>query len=149
MKLSAFRRLFFAAFLLLGCFRAAAADTPWLTDYTQALQQAKTENRNVLLNFTGSDWCPVCIQMEKEVFNTPQFKDYAAKNLVLLKLDFPVSKPIPPKLKEQNDHLVDAYGVGDLFPVFILADPSGKVLIRHVGHVDGGPSGFIALLQGK
>jgi thioredoxin-related protein len=138
--------------LLPGCFpavAAAAGDAPWLTDYHEALAQAKSENRNVLLDFTGSDWCPVCIEMEKQVFDTPQFKDYAAKNLVLLRLDFPVSHPLPQKLQDQNENLQEKYGAGDLFPVFILVDKSGKVLVRYVGRVDGGPAGFISMLQGK
>jgi thiol-disulfide isomerase/thioredoxin len=149
MKIPALRSsVLIAAVLLLNCLRGYAAD-PWLTNYQQAVGEAKAEKKNILLNFTGSDWCPVCIAMDKEVFSTQQFKDYAAKNLVLLTLDFPVSKPQPPQLHEQNSRLEDAYGVGDLFPVFILIDKDGKVLVRHIGRVDGGASGFIAMLEGK
>ena len=151
MKNRAFRYLLFiATAVLLASTAAVQADqTPWLTDYAKALQQAKEQKRNVLLDFTGSDWCPVCIQMDKQVFNTPEFKGYSDKKLVLLRLDFPISKPLPQNLQDQNNHLVDAYSVGDLFPVFILVDPAGKVILRHVGLVEGGPAGFIAMIEGK
>jgi len=151
MKTTSFRSfLFIAAVSLLACLRTAGAEgVPWLTDYNAAIEQANKENRNILLDFTGSDWCPVCMEMEKNTFNTAEFKDFAAKNLVLLQLDFPLSKPVPDKLKAQNEHLSDVYGVGDGFPVYILIDKTGKVLVRNLGGVPGGPAAFIALLEGK
>ena len=118
-----------------------------LRDYNQALEQAKAENRNILLDFTGSDWCPVCIQMEKEVFAKPQFNEYAARKLVLLRLDFPVSTKLPQPLQDQNDRLQEKYGVEGMFPTYILTDPKGRVLLRHVGIVEGGPAGFIAMIE--
>jgi protein disulfide-isomerase len=134
------------AILLLGCLGARADQTQWLTDYNAALQQAKSSKRNVLLDFTGSDWCPGCIQMEKDVLETPQFKDYADKHLVLMRADFPISKPLPQKLADQNDKLQEAYGV-EGFPTFILVDKNGNVLGQQVGYLDGGPSAFIAKLD--
>jgi len=135
------------AFLLVGL-TASAADVTWLTDYNQALQTAKAQNRNVLMDFTGSDWCPYCIQMEKEVLSQPQFEDYASKNLVLLLVDFPQSKQLPQKVQDQNNMLQQRYGV-EGFPTFLLVDPSGKVLQQYVGYLPGGPAAFIAMLQGK
>jgi protein disulfide-isomerase len=66
-----------------------AAEANWLTDYDQALAQAKQENKKVLIDFTGSTWCPPCIQMHKEVLTQKEFIDYAGKNLVLLLVDLP------------------------------------------------------------
>lgn len=134
------------AILLLGCLGARADETHWLTDYNAALQQAKTSKKNVLLDFTGSDWCEACIHMEKEVLDTPQFKDYAEKHLVLMRADFPITKQLPQKLADQNDKLQGEYGVNG-YPTFILVDKNGNVLGQQVGYLDGGPSAFIAKLD--
>jgi len=69
-----------------------AAETTWLTDLPKAQAQAKAENKIVLLDFTGSDWCGWCIKFRKEVLDTPEFQAYAAKNVVLVELDFPNKK---------------------------------------------------------
>jgi thioredoxin-related protein len=136
----------FVAILLLGCLGARADETQWLTDYNAALQQAKSAKRNVLLDFTGSDWCEACIKMEKEVLNTPEFKDYASKHLILMQADFPIRKPLPQKLADQNSKLQDEYGV-DGMPAYILVDKNGNVLGRQVGYLEGGPSAFIAKIE--
>ena len=56
----------------------------WLTDFPKAQAQAKAEHKNILLDFTGSDWCPPCNVLRKEVYNTQEFADYARTNLVLV-----------------------------------------------------------------
>src|SRR6266550_2134821 len=80
-------------------------DTLWQTDYKQALALAAREKKNVLLDFTGSDWCPYCIQMAKEVLNRPEFEKFATDNLILVKIDFPRKKQLPPAEREQNHKL--------------------------------------------
>jgi thioredoxin-related protein len=135
-----------AALLLLGIPRAGAQDAHWLTDYNQAVNQAKTDNKNVLMDFTGSDWCPWCIRMDKEVLNTSQFKAYADKNLVLLLVDFPQSKQLPQKVQDQNNDLQKKYDA-EGFPTFILIDKDGNVLGKQVGYLDGGPTAFIAKID--
>src|SRR5688572_25294250 len=49
----------------------------WLTSYSQAVSRAKAENKNILMDFTGSGWCPTCEVLQKKVFATPEFKKYA------------------------------------------------------------------------
>src|SRR5215472_4032925 len=86
-----------------------AAELSWQTDFAQASQQAAQEHKYILLDFTGSDWCPWCIKMDKEVFNQSQFSDFALKNLVLVKLDFPRKAAQTPALKSQNAELAKKY----------------------------------------
>src|SRR5471030_1383064 len=104
--------------LLVGSFALADDASKWLTNYEKAVAQAKAENKLVLMNFTGSDWCPWCIKMDKEVLDTKEFKDYADKNLVLVEVDFPNSKPQTDEVKKQNGGLKDKYNA-DGFPTFI------------------------------
>ena len=134
------------ALLLFSVLPAGAQEARWLSDFNKAAEQAKTENKNLLLDFTGSDWCPWCIRMDKEVLNTKEFKDYADKNLVLMLVDFPQGKQLPQKVQDQNTDLQKKFGA-DGFPTFILLDKDGKVLGQQVGYLEGGPSAFIAKLD--
>src|SRR5689334_4181309 len=85
--------------------QVGAAETEWLTDLPKALAKAKAENKVVFLDFTGSDWCPWCIKFNKEVVSTAEFKDYAAKNLVPVEVDFPRGKRQTSELKKANEEL--------------------------------------------
>jgi thioredoxin-related protein len=119
-----------------------AAELTWQTDFTQASQQAAQEHKYILLDFTGSDWCPWCIKMDKEVFNQSQFSDFALKNLVLVKVDFPRKAPQSPAEKTQNEQLAKKYAI-EGFPTYVLLDSSGKEVRRQVGYLQGGANAFI------
>ena len=101
----------------------------------------------VLLDFTGSDWCPWCIKFDKEVFNTKEFKDYAAKHLVLVELDFPHKKQQSDELKKANKEMQQKYNVSG-FPTFVVLNSDGKKIGEQVGYSEGGPKAFIAKLEG-
>ena len=88
---------------------ATAEESGWLTDYKKAQQEAKDNNKFVLLDFTGSDWCGWCKKFDKEVLLQPEFKDFARDNLVVVELDFPRGKPQTPELKKQNRELAQQY----------------------------------------
>ena len=99
--------LFIAAALLLlflvrGLHTQVEERSGWNDSSQQVLAKAKEEGKRVLMDFTGSDWCAGCIKLDREVFSTPEFKDYAAKNLVLWELDFPRQKYIDPSILKQN-----------------------------------------------
>jgi protein disulfide-isomerase len=114
---------------------ATAAELNWLTDAAKAQAQAKAENKLVLLDFTGSDWCGWCIKLNKEVFNTPEFAEYAKKNLVLVEVDFPRKKKLSDEQKRANEALSKKYGIRG-FPTLILLDGSGKKLAE-LSYSDG------------
>ena len=128
--------------------RAALDAKLWQTNYKQALAQAAKENKQVLLDFTGSDWCPPCMRMSREVLSTSQFESFASKKLVLVKLDFPRQKKLPPDESRQNDQLQQQYSI-EGYPTYVLLDPQGKEVRRVIGYVDGGPSAFIKWIEGK
>lgn len=116
--------------------------TGWGDDYKAALATAAKENKKVLLDFTGSDWCGWCIRLKKETFDQPEFKGFADKNLVLVEVDFPQGKTLSPEVKKQNDSLQEKYGVQG-FPALVLLDPQGKLIKQNSGYLPGGPKGFI------
>ena len=124
---------------------SSLAAAGWGDDYEKAMVQAKAEKKNVLLDFTGSDWCGWCIRLNDEVFSKAEFKKYAKDNLVLVEVDFPQGKRLPKKVKEQNDKLQKDHGVRG-FPTIVVLDPEGKKL-GQLGYMEGGPKNFIAKLD--
>ncbi|MCX6966399.1 MAG: thioredoxin family protein [Verrucomicrobia bacterium] len=131
-----------AAILTVGSF--ACADE-WLTDYAKALAQAKAQNRPVLIDFTGSDWCGWCMKLDKEVFSLEDFKSYAAQKLVLLKIDFPRRRALAPAETMQNQKLANQYKV-EGFPTVIVLNPDGTKA-GQLGYQPGGPKAFISALE--
>jgi protein disulfide-isomerase len=122
----------------------ASADE-WLTDYSQALAASKTQNKPVLMDFTGSDWCGWCMKLDREVFEKPEFKSYAAQRFILLKVDFPRGKTLAAKEKAQNEQLASQYGIQG-FPTLVVLKPDGSKA-GELGYVPGGPKAFIAELE--
>ena len=106
----------------------AFASTPegWSTDLEKAFAQAKAEKKSVLVEFTGSDWCPPCIAMRKNVFSKKEFVSKASEKYILVELDFPKGEKA---LAEKNQPFAEKYKV-DAFPTVILFNPEGKEFTR-------------------
>ena len=104
----------------------------WLTDLEAAKAQGVKENKPVLIDFTGSDWCPPCIQLHKVVFESAEFAAVASK-YVLVELDYPRKTPQAPELKAKNAELSKKFGISG-FPTVLLIDAkSGEVFGKTVG----------------
>ena len=129
----------------LALLQAGAAELNWLTDLPKAQAQAKSENKLVMIDFTGSDWCPWCIKLNKEIFSTPDFAAYADKNLVPVEIDFPRKKQQTPELKKANQQLEKQYKIKG-YPTVIVLNSQGKK-VGELGYQAGGPKPFIAELE--
>lgn len=118
----------------------------WIEDYQLALDRASNENKTILINFTGSDWCKWCIKLDEEVFSHKEFVDYAEDNLVMLKIDFPTTfKQLPQEEQSKRQQLQQKYGVRG-YPTILLADAEGEV-IGQTGYQPGGPQKYIDHLK--
>lgn len=118
---------------------AALGAEGWLTDFEAAKKQAAAEKKDILVDFTGSDWCGWCIKLDKEVFSTPAFK--AQKDFVLVSLDFPRRKEIPADQKARNEALMRQWGVRG-FPTIILTNAKGEAYAR-TGYQPGGAEKYL------
>ena len=107
---------------------SAFASTPegWSTDLEKAFEQAKAEKKSVLVEFTGSDWCPPCIAMRKNVFSTKEFVTAASKKYILVELDFPKGDKA---VKEKNAPYAEKYKI-EGYPTVILFNSEGKEFTR-------------------
>lgn len=131
--------------LLLLASVSARAELTWLTDLDEAKKIATKENKKLLVDFTGSDWCGYCMKLHKEVFATEEFEKFA-KDFVLVELDFPKRKEQPAAEKAKNQAAQKKYGVNG-FPTVIIMNTSGKVLNRAEGYSpDSGPSAYLPQL---
>jgi protein disulfide-isomerase len=137
--------IIFAA-IFVGCAKSGAADKlTWQDNLEKALQQAKKENKAVLVNFTGSDWCIWCKRLTEEVFSKKEFETYTKKNLILVKLDFPRNIEQSTETKMYNNKLAQKYGVQG-FPTILLFNSAGKLVLT-TGYQPGGPTNYVNHLK--
>lgn len=124
-----------------------AAGDEWMTDFEAAKQKAATENKSLLVDFTGSDWCGWCIKLVDEVFKHDAFKEGVADKFVLVELDYPRDKS---KLSEathkQNKELQAKYSIQG-FPTILLLDADGRPFAQ-TGYQAGGPEKYLTHLDG-
>lgn len=145
-----FHRNFFLTVIALLATSVSGFAADWETDYAKALETGKGQNKRILLDFTGSDWCGPCIELRKRVFSKPEFRTYADKHLILVEIDYPQRKKQSAELKAQNEKLSKQYGIEEKgFPTILLLDPAGKVLREFTGYDSETPASFIAWIEGK
>ena len=120
---------------------------PWVLDFNAAKAQAKRENKHLLINFTGSDWCGWCKKLEGEVFAHKEFVDAATKKFVMVFLDFPNAQELKDKVVDAalNQKLSKEYGVGG-FPTIMLTNADGHPYAR-TGYRPDGPAPYLTHLD--
>lgn len=117
----------------------------WLQDFAKAKARAKAEKKDLLVDFTGSDWCGWCIKLDSEVFSKDEFQNSAPRSFVLVKLDYPQNEAlVTPEIKAQNEKLQQTYNVQG-FPTILLMTPEGQVF-GQTGYQEGGPEPYNTML---
>ena len=126
---------------------AAQADEGWVVDFEKAKAQAAKEGKSILMEFTGSDWCPPCKSLHANVLSKDVFKTEMPKNFVLLKLDSPrdKSKQTPEEI-EQYKVLSAKYGIQGV-PTIFLADAKGRPYYQTVGYSGDPADQYVANLK--
>ena len=126
---------------------STAAGDEWMTDFEAAKQKAAAENKDLLVDFTGSDWCGWCIKLVDEVFKHDAFKKGVADNFVLVEIDFPQDKSkLDEATQKQNEILKEKYSIQG-FPTILLLDDQGRPYAR-TGYQAGGPEKYLTHLDG-
>lgn len=110
----------------LAALTAPASAAEWMTDFGAAAQRAASEGKLVLVDFTGSDWCAFCMQLRRQVLDTPGFEDYARDRFVLLEVDLPNRASFDAALRARNEELCRTYGIRT-FPTLLVLTPRGEV----------------------
>ena len=121
----------------------ALADETWYADFDTAAAAAAEAGKDLLVDFTGSDWCGWCHKLDEEVFDHQVFLDGVADQYVLVKLDFPRSEEVKAKVPnpERNSELQSEHGVRG-FPTILLMTAEGEAFAQ-TGYQAGGPEAYL------
>lgn len=130
---------------LFGAGHLLAGGEGWVQDFEAAKATAAKEKKDLLIDFTGSDWCGWCIKLNEEVFSKDAFRNVVPNDFVLVEIDFPQDETkVTAAIKEQNAGLQKTYAV-EGFPTIILADAQGRPYAK-TGYEEGGPEKYVAHL---
>jgi thioredoxin-related protein len=132
--------------LSLNTARLSAQD--WRTDWDIAKVEAEQANKKLILVFSGSDWCIPCIKLEKEIWESPSFTQYAEQYYVLFRADFPKRKKnkLSETIQKLNDRLASEYNSKGYFPLVVVLGAKGKVK-GQLGYEKLTPEAYIALIE--
>ena len=112
-----------------AAFESTVQDPQWRNSLTVAIEEAQANDKLILANFTGSDWCHFCVKLKDEVFNTPEFKSWASDNVVLLEIDSPKRTQLPLAVRQHNEMLKSRFKI-TAFPTVLMLDADGNVLAK-------------------
>jgi thioredoxin-related protein len=121
---------------------AFASGSEWHADFDAAQKEAQRTGKDLLVDFTGSDWCGWCIRLDKEVFQHDEF-DAGTKDFVLVALDFPNGDEAKAKVPNpaRNEALKEQHGIQG-FPTILLMTAQGEVY-GQTGYQKGGPAAYV------
>jgi thioredoxin-related protein len=127
--------------------QAFAGGEGWLTDFDAAKKSASESKKDLLIDFTGSDWCGWCIKLNDEVFKHDAFKAGVKDSFVLVEVDFPRDKAkLSDEARKKNTELGEKYAVQG-YPTILLCDAEGRPYAA-TGYQKGGPEKYVEHLNG-
>lgn len=117
----------------------------WMGNFNDALKLAGESHRQILINFSGSDWCGPCIRLRKEILETAAFEKYAGDHLVLVRADFPRQKKnrLSAEQTKLNEALAERFNPNGKFPFTVLTNENGKVIRSWDGFPEESPGQFV------
>ncbi len=120
----------------------SVADNQWLTNFDTAIQSAEKNDKNVLVYFTGSDWCPPCKMLKKDLFESAEFLALADK-YVLLYIDIPMNRDIltAEQLQHNKDLSAKLNKKGSV-PLLKILNKKGKELDMYSGYSMNGETSY-------
>lgn len=137
-----FKHLLVAMIVCVGSLAVQAMPAGWTDDFEAAKKQAVEEGKDLLVDFSGSDWCGWCKKLDKEVFSQPEFVKEASKDFVLVLIDSPKDQSIlSDTAKANNPGLVKQYEITG-FPAVLLMNSSGEAYAR-TGYQAGGVEPYL------
>lgn len=120
------KNLFKVLILLIGL----SANAQEKLNFDQSLAKAQTEHKNIMLFFSGSDWCAPCVKFKKQFVETEQFKNFSNENLIIYNADFPRQKKnqLSQEIAAENGKLADKYNSKGYFPMILLLNEKGDII---------------------
>jgi thioredoxin-related protein len=139
------RNVILVAFLF---YLTTASSQNWHKTYEDAVVEAKENNKPIILVFSGSDWCAPCIKLDREIWQSNEFVNYANEHYVLYKADFPRKKAnkLPEELAKHNKILAEKYNTKGYFPLVVILNSKSEFL-GETGYIKVIPKDYIAVLN--
>ena len=117
------KKLIFGFIFIFATIMSSQENDGWLVNYEEVYKASIEQDKPIMANFTGSDWCGWCKKLKKAVFDTETFKKWAAKNVILFELDYPRRTPQDPSIQEQNRQLQQTFrSVVRGYPTVLIFD---------------------------
>lgn len=137
--------------LILGItffFTTTSYSQNWYKNFEEAQKESKMSNKTLILVFSGSDWCAPCIKLDKDIWQSSDFKTYAADNYVLYKADFPRRKgnQLSEEIVAKNKNLAEKYNTKGYFPLVLVLNKKGEIL-GETGYQKVTPKAYISTLN--
>ena len=102
--------------------------------FQTVVKNAKSENKPILLIFSGSDWCANCIKLKTNVFDQESFKTLQAEKFKMYTADFPrTKKTVEDQRTLDNEMLADIFNPNGKFPLVLLLDSDQNILRKTNG----------------
>lgn len=136
-------------FLILSVlFTSLLYSQDWKLDFEQAKKLAIEENKNIVIVFSGSDWCAPCIKLDRNIWQSEAFNKAAEENWIIVRADFPRKKAN--QLEEiqitKNRKLAEKYNTEGSFPLVVVVDKNGKLLGK-MGFKNVTPEEYIKMIH--
>lgn len=137
-----------ASIVLMICFNSLVQAQEWYYDFNEAKEIAQKNNRNIILVFSGSDWCAPCIRLESEIWSSKKFQTYAKDHFVMVRADFPTKKAnkLSKEQEKKNAQLAEKYNLEGHFPLVVVMDKNAVVL-GYTGYKKVSPEEYIEILE--
>lgn len=130
------------------CLSVPVFGQDWREDYQVAVSQAKTEQKPLVLVFSGSDWCAPCIKLDRQIWSSEAFIDYSTEHFVIYRADFPRKKKnqLPQHVQDQNRILAEKFNPKGYFPLVLVLDQEEQIL-GTTGYSDISASEYLETLK--
>ena len=132
--------LLFSFLLLTSSTSPSEEEGFWFETKEECMSYAQEEGKNILMVFSGSDWCKPCMQFKKEVL--------LSEELAILYLDFPMKKKnrLSEAQTAHNEALAEEFNKNGAFPKIILLDAQLNE-IKEIKYTRQNTSAFIESLE--
>lgn len=101
---------------------------PESASLAEAIPVAQKENRAIMLNFTGTDWCTACIHLRTKILDSAEFDAEMGDKLLLVEVDYPRTPELVSKIsaeeRQRRENLLISYRAQGL-PYAVLMDENG------------------------
>jgi|SRR6476620_3018048 len=126
-------------------FSALGFSQQWKQNLKESLREAARQDKKVLLYFSIAEACDACKSLEKNVWDTPEFKTFARENYILVKADF--SEAVDIEDRAENLLIVEKYNKDGFFPLVVIMDSNAKVLGKTGIYKNEEPTAYIESLK--